>query len=225
MNLLDKRELFIAGIGLGAALNIAPAFGADSNPAVGVDDLGHSLARPAPKHDIPVRKAKTTKLFLTPPGWPNGITADPLGRGFWVGEQRHDNKQEAVWLLDWNGKILHKLMTNAKDTSGIAYGDGCIWSGSVGESIKGHGPIPTDGVFQTDMNSNQVSHRQIPFGPKVDGGQCHGLAWQDGKLWIDSNRLGCLVRIDPKTWQTEYMFQASRMPIWSQRLHGIEVRS
>ncbi len=62
---------------------------------------------------------------------------------FWVAEQRHDGAQEAVWLLDWNGKVLHKLMTNAKDTSGMTFGDGFIWSGSVGKSIKGHGAVPT----------------------------------------------------------------------------------
>ena len=189
----------------------------------GVDDLGRSGATPPPRKEIPVRKAKTTKLWLTPPSWPNAIATDPEGRGFWVAEQRHDGAQEAAWLLDWNGKVLHKLLTNAKDTSGMAFGDGCVWSGSVGESIKGHGAVPTEGIFQTDMNGKQISHRQIPFGPSNNGGACHGLAWQDGKLWIDSNRLGFLVKMNPKTWTVEYMIQTARLPDWSQRLHGFEI--
>jgi len=224
--LLGKREFLAAGASLGGVLSTNGVFaqgtGMKVSPAMGVDDLGRSDAIPVKKSEIPVRKAKTTKMFLTPPSWPNAIATDPQGRGFWVAEQRHDGAQEAVWLLDWTGKVLHKLMTNAKDTSGMTYGDGFIWSGSVGESIKGHGAVPTEGIFQTDMNSRQISHHQIPFGPPDNGGACHGLAWQNGKLWIDSNRLGCIVRMDAKTWTVEYMFQASRMPVWSQRLHGME---
>jgi hypothetical protein len=226
---IKKREFLFAGVGVAAGVGLAAstAFGQDAssktNPAAGVDDLGRSGSNPVNRPEIPVRKATTTKMFLTPPSWPNAIATDPQGRGFWIAEQRHDGAQEAVWLLDWNGKVLHKLLTNAKDTSGMTFGNGCIWSGSVGESIKGHGAVPTEGIFQTDMDSKQVNHFQIPFGPSDNGGACHGLAWQDGKLWIDSNRLGCIVRMDPKTWTVEYMFQASRMPIWSQRLHGMEI--
>jgi hypothetical protein len=227
---VDKRTFLTAGVGMsmglgiGLAANKSFAQGMQKKPQqpTGVDDLGRSGANPPKKREIPVRKAKTTKLFLTPPSWPNAIATDPQGRGFWVAEQRHDGQQEAVWLLDWNGKVLHKLMTNAKDTSGMTFGDGCIWSGSVGESIKGHGAVPTEGIFQTDMNSKQVTHRQIPFGPKNNGGACHGLAWQNGKLWVDSNRLECLLRIDPHSWQVDYMFPAARLPDWSGRLHGLE---
>ena len=37
-------------------------------------------ASAAPAAMPPLRKAKTTQLFLTPPGWPNAITADPAAR-------------------------------------------------------------------------------------------------------------------------------------------------
>jgi hypothetical protein len=166
--------------------------------------------------------AKTTRMFLTPPSWPNAITTDPDGRGFWVQEQRHDNRQEAAWLLDRNGKVLHTVMTNCKDTSGMAYGDGCIWSGANGESEIEHPTPPIEGIFQTDMNSKQISQRQIPFGPVDDGGTTHGLAWENGKLWIYANRLAALMRIDPRSWQVDYMFPVSRNPSLSERLHGIE---
>ena len=66
----------------------------------------------------------------------------------------------------------------------MAYGDGCVWSGANGASVKSIPNPPVDGIFQTDMNGKQISHRQIPFGPKNDGGSCHGMAWQDGKLWL-----------------------------------------
>jgi hypothetical protein len=203
---ISKREL-LAGL---AATTLASG-------AMAQDDLGRTGETPPPKLP-PLRKAKTTKLFLSPAGWPNAITADPT-RGFWVQEQRHDNKTEAAWLLDPNGKLLKTVVTNGKDTSGMAYGDGCVWSGANGASEKVHPKIPINGIFQTDENGKQVSWRQIPFGPKEDGGSCHGMSFQDGKLWLYANRIEQLMRIDPKTWQVDYMFSVTNL---RGRLHGIE---
>jgi hypothetical protein len=207
--LIAKREFLAAGLGLGLGLAAGSAFAQD--------DLGRT-GEAAPSSLPPQRKAKTTKLFLSPAGWPNAITADPE-RGFWVQEQRHDNKPEAAWLLDPNGKLLKTVMTNCKDTSGMAYGDGYIWSGANGASEKVHPKIPIDGIFQTDMNGKQISARQIPFGPPADGGSCHGMSWQNGKLWLYANRIEQLMRIDPKSWQVDYMFSVTNL---RGRLHGIE---
>ena len=149
---------------------------------------------------MPRRKAKTTKLFLTPPVWPNAITADPEGRGFWVQQQRHDRGPETAWLLDRKGKVLHSVVTKCVDCSGMAVGNGFIWSGANGASVHNPPDPPVEGVFQTDMNGKTISHRQIPFGPKNNGGSCHGLAWENadgGRLWIQSNRLEALVRMNP----------------------------
>jgi hypothetical protein len=215
---MDKRKFLAAGLGLGFGTSAALAQG---STATGVDELGRGPqvreARPA----IPVRKAKTTKLFLTPPGWPNAIAVDPAN-GFWVQEQRHDGNREKAWLLDWNGKLLNTVTTNCQNTSGMTFGDGCIWSGANGASIKNHPNPPVNGIFQTNTSSREVSHRQIPFGPVDDGGPCHGLAWQSGKLWISSNRLEALVRIDPKTWLVDYMFPHTMLPDLKDRIHGIE---
>ena len=206
---ISKRQMLVQSLGLGLTLS--------SGRAWAQDDLGRTgAAAPPPKP--PLRRARTTKLFLSPPGWPNCITADPE-RGFWVQEQRHDNKQEAAWLLDTNGKLLKTVMTNCKDTSGMAYGDGYVWSGANGASEKVHPRIPVDGIFQTDMNGKEVSVRQIPFGPREDGGSCHGMGWQDGKLWLYANRIEQLIRIDPKSWQVDYMFPTTHL---RDRLHGIE---
>src|SRR6185312_8206920 len=82
---LSKREFIAAGLSFTATAALAQ------------DDLGRT-GEAAPPKLPPLRKAKTTKLFLSPAGWPNAITADPT-RGFWVQEQRHDNKPEAAWLL------------------------------------------------------------------------------------------------------------------------------
>ena len=97
------------------------------------------------------------------------------------------NKPEAAWLIDWNGKLLHTVMTHCKDTSGMCYGDGFVWSGANGASVVNPPDPPINGVFQTDMNGKQISHRQIPFGPKNNGGATHGMSWQKdaAKIWID----------------------------------------
>jgi hypothetical protein len=207
---MDKRQ-FLAGAGLLAA---TPVLAQARKP--GTDDLGRvgmEVAKKAPR-----RKAKTEKLFVVPPSWANAISVEP-GKGFWVQEQRHDGDPEKAWLLDFqSGKVLKTVVTNSKNTSGGVWGDGYIWSGANGVSIKNHPNPPVNGIFQTDMNGKQVSWRQIPFGPKDDGGSCHGMGWEDGKLWIYANRLESLMRVDPKGWNVEWMFPVTKE---IGRLHGI----
>ena len=150
-NRIRRRELLGVGISLGTNSLLAQS----THPAPhesGTDDLGRRIGAGAHAKQIPKRIAKTTQLFLTPPGWPNAIDIDhDQKRGFWVQEQRHDNKQEAAWLIDWNGKLLHTVMTNCKDTSGMCFGDGYVWSGANGASEKEHPTPPINGIFQTDM--------------------------------------------------------------------------
>lgn len=214
---MDKRQ-FLAAIGVGASVAIQPAFAQSQG---NTDELGRG-PQPPPRRKIPTRKAKTVPLFLTPPSWPNCIAVDP-SNGFWVQEQRHDGQPEKAWLLDFQtGRVLKTVTTNSQDTSGMTFGDGYIWSGANGASVHNHPEPPVDGIFQTDLNSKQISHRQIPFGPADDGGACHGLAWQDGKLWISSNRLESLVRIDPKSWQVDWMFPHTTLPDLKDQIHGIE---
>ena len=194
-NRIGRRELFGAGLGLCASLAASSALAQSSETAPreqGTDALGRRVGAGEHVKQIPKRMAKTTELFLTPPGWPNAIDIDhDQKRGFWVQEQRHDNKPEAAWLIDWKGKLLHTVMTNCKDTSGMCFGAGYVWSGANGASEIEHPTPPINGIFQTDMNGKQISHRQIPFGPKDDGGATHGMTWQEdaGKIWLDSNLL------------------------------------
>jgi len=215
---MNKRQLLASGLGLGLSATAVLAQGARPR---GVDDLGRGPG-PEPVKAIPTRKAKTTPLFLTPPGWPNAIAVDPA-RGFWVQEQRHDGEKEKAWLLEFKtGKVLNTLVTNCANTSGMTFGDGCVWSGANGASVRNHPEPPVNGVFQTDTTGKQISHRQIPFGPANNGGPCHGLAWENGKLWISSNRLESLVRVDPKSWQVDWMFPHTMRPELKDRIHGIE---
>ncbi len=112
--------------------------------------------------------------------------------------------REAAWLVDWNGKLLKTVMTNSRNTSGMAYGDGCVWMMANQEP---------EGCFQVDMNGKQISHRQIPLGlPGRDGGGSHGAQWRDGKLWIAALRPKLLLRVDPKTWAPEVAISTYNTP-------------
>lgn len=234
MKLISKREFLSAGsmgvLGLGVSSAFAavlknPAEAAIAGRKPGTDALGRTLKamQEASAQPPPNRMAKFTKLFLTPPGYPNAIATDPEGRGFWIAEQRHDGRKEAVWLLDFKGKLLDTVYQNTKDCTGMTVGDGCIWSACEGAAEFNHPNPPIDGVFQTNIRSGrQISRRQIPFGPPNDGGSSHGMAWENGKLWLAADRMGCLMKIDPRTWQVEYMFRETRLPEFATRVHGIE---
>ena len=208
---MDKRQFITAA----ALLATTSAF---AQPKPGTDDLGRRGGEGERRAPVPHRKAKTSKLFLTPPCWPNCISVQD-GKGFWVHEQRHDRQPEKAWLLDFaSGKVLHEVTTHCEDTSGATWGDGYIWSGANGESVKNPPNPPVNGVFQTDMNSKQISHRQLPFGPRENGGSCHGMGWEDGKLWAYANRMEAIIRIDPKSWEVDTLFPVTRA---IGRLHGI----
>jgi hypothetical protein len=156
---MTKREFLAAGIGAGLALNYR-------NTA-----FAQGGRKP------PVRKAKTTKLFKSPEGFPNAISVTP--EGLWIGEQKMSGDQaktyklpepksldESAWLVDWNGKLLKTVTTPSRNTSGMAVGGGYVWMIAN---------APPQGVFQVDLNSKLVSHRQIPLGaPGGDGGGSHG---------------------------------------------------
>src|SRR5207249_10904866 len=213
---MNKREFLTASVGLG--LGGARAFAQQTSAAVRTP-----RAEAAADRKIPNRMVKTTKLFKAPPGFPNGIAVAP--EGLWIAEQKLSGAQaaqyhttepkdlaEKCWLVDWNGKVLKSVSTPSRNTSGMAYGGGYIWMCAN---------APPEGVFQVDMNSKLISHRQIPLGPANDGGGCHGAMWQDGKLWIASLRLRGNIRVDPKTWQPEFMIPFYQAFPDRVRYHGI----
>ena len=211
---MDKREFLAASIGLSWSAARA-AFAQETSAAP-----PRNGRRQATK--IPTRKAKTTKLFKSPDGLPNGVAATP--EGLWIGEQKLSGATaaayhlpepksltEQAWLVDWKGKLLKTVSTPSRNTSGMAVGGGYVWMGAN---------APPQGIFQVDMNSKLVSHRQIPLGTAADGGGCHGALWNEGKLWIVANRLRGLLRVDSTTWEPEFM-----IPIYQaegrNRYHGI----
>ena len=189
---MHSRRNFLST--LGAGLAGAATLSAQSQ-FLGEGNRGQ--AAPAP-----VRKVKTTPLFKSPEGYPNGIAVAP--EGLWICEQKSDH---AV-LVDWTGKLLKTVSTEAKNSSGIGWGDGYIWM--AGNRAGGLG------IYQTDLNGKTVSHHEIPLGPPDNGGGCHGAAYADGKLYIAALRLKGILRVDAKTFQPEML-----IPYSVNRAHGI----
>ncbi len=213
---MTKREFLAAGAGLAlGAGRAAFAQTPGTPPKTGaVKSAGNAR--------IPSRMAKTTKLFKCPQGYPNGIAVTP--EGLWIAEQKLSGPQaiayhmpepkslsEAAWLVDWDGKLLKTVMTPSRNTSGMAVGGGYVWMCAN---------APPEGVFQVDMNSKVISHRQIPLGPADNGGGCHGAMWHEGKLWIAALRLHGILRVDPKTWEPEFLIPCYETP-GRNRVHGI----
>ncbi len=209
---MERREFLTAsamvGLGLGLEGSIKGLAQQPAAPAMG-------------GHKIPHRQAKTTRLFKSPGLYPNALAVAP--EGLWIGQQKLDaetaasfhkpvptDKNEAAWLVDWNGKLLKTVITESRNTSGMAYGDGCVWM------VANTDP---EGVFQTNMDSKLVRHLQIPLGPPPpgNGGGSHGAQWHNGKLWIVANRMRGNLRVDPKTWTPELFFPiytTPEMPRW-----------
>jgi hypothetical protein len=219
---MKRREFLTTGIALGLASSAAALTAQEgSRGAAASRPAGSGRGTPA----IPKKIAKTTPLFKSPGMYPNALAVmtDTPG-GLWIGQQKanpSNAKQysvplddtgldEAAWLVDWNGKLLKTVMTHARNTSGLAYGGGCIWVGANQDPY---------GIFQVDMNSNQVSHRQIPLALGANGGGCHGVKWHQGKLWIAALRLGGILRVDPVTWVPEVLIRVASED--KPRLHDV----
>jgi hypothetical protein len=168
---------------------------------LGVRIAGGQTAQSSDAPRIPVRKVKTTPLFKSPEGYPNAIATSP--DGLWIGEQKTDTAH----LVDWKGKVLKSVRTESKNTSGMAFGGGFLWMGAN---------AAPQGIFQTDLDSRTLSHRQIPLGPRENGGGCHGVEFVDGKLWIAALRLRGILRVDAKTWEPELL-----IPYNVPRAHGV----
>ena len=89
------------------------------------------------------------------------------------------------------GKLLKTLKTQSKNTSGIAYGGGCVWMAANSSAAPG--------IHQLDLDGRELSNRQIPLGPPDNGGGCHGIEYLDGKIFI-ADRYGRPVSLADMRW-------------------------
>jgi len=169
---------------------------------------------------IPHRQAKTTALFRVPPGgYPNALA--PAPEGLWIGQQKISGSQrllydlpepedptEVCWLVDWKGKLLKTVHTDSRGTAGVAWDGQYLWTGADNNEIEG--------IFKTDLSGRPISKHQIPLGVASNGGPCHGLLWQDNKLWMTAVRMNGILRVDPDSFAPEFY-----IPVNFPRSHDI----
>lgn len=205
------RRAFLAA---GLALNVGSVANGWAEGGAAQNGAARGAAAGRGRGGVPTRRATTTRMFRSPELYPNALAVMTDGPGgLWIGQQKvtpqnaqtyglplDPNRDELAWLVDWNGKVLKTVVTHSRNTSGMAYGNGCVWMGANADPY---------GIFQVDMNSTQISHRQIPLGIGGTGGGCHGVKWHDGKLWIAALRLGGILRVDPTTWVPEVLIRVS----------------
>ena len=168
---MKRRDFLAAGLALSVgspASALERQSGPTPAPAGSPAGGGDGRGRDTP----PKRSAKTTRMFKSPGLYPNALAVmtDAPG-GLWIGQQKvtpqnattyqlplDPDRDETAWLVDWNGKLLKSVPTHSRNTSGMTYGDGCVWMGANAEPY---------GIFQVDMDGKQVTHRQIPL--SIDG--------------------------------------------------------
>ena len=165
---MNKREFLAASVGLGLGLGRGRSVFAQERSAT---PARTDSAVPAGGGRVPSRMAKTTKLFKSPPGFPNAIAiADD---GLWIGEQKLSGElaamfhmtepkdlSENAWLVDWNGKLLKTVRTPSRNTSGMAFGGGYVW-----------------------MVANEPPLRSFSGGHELQSGQSPADSVRNGEGW------------------------------------------
>lgn len=113
MNFVRRREF----LGLAAA-------------ASPIARMARAQDRGGVQPNVPLRKPKAVvKLFQSPEGHPNGL--ENTNEGLWIAEEI----SERAYLVDWTGKVLHKVDTESHNTSGIAVGGGYLWMSANGRGV------------------------------------------------------------------------------------------
>jgi streptogramin lyase len=222
---MNRREVLAAALALNiGSMADALAQSGGATPSRSGGSRGAGGSDGGGRGATPTRVAKTTRMFKSPGLYPNALAVmtDAPG-GLWIGQQKvtpqnaptynlplDPDRDEMAWLVDWNGTLIKSIPTHSRNTSGMAYGDGCVWMGANADPY---------GIFQVDLNGRQITHRQIPLSIDGRGGGTHGVKWHDGKLWIAALRLGGILRVDPKTWAPEVLIRVSSAE--RPRLHDV----
>jgi hypothetical protein len=150
---------------------------------------------------------------MSPEGHPNGL--ENTAEGLWIAEEI----SERAYLVDWTGKVLHKVDTESHNTSGIAVGGGFLWMSGNGRGVLRE-PRPTDRtggeLLQCDLKTGKTVRRFVPPWP----GGLHGATWNNNTqtLWLAAVGINALVEVDPKdNFRVEHI-----VPARSSRIHGFD---
>src|ERR1035437_61167 len=159
---------------------------------------------------VPTHRAKVTRLFRSPDGYPNALESTP--EGLWVGEQITDR----AYLLDWKTvEVLKKVETESSNTSGIAYGGGYLWMAANGGPL-GRLPRADELKYGRVVKVDPETGRTVGLYKVPDEGGVHGLVFADGSLWMTCFKWNVIARIDPQTFTV-----VEKFPLQLTRPHGL----
>jgi sugar lactone lactonase YvrE len=180
----------------------------------------------------PRRNVRAQRAFDAPCQRPNGMQATP--EGLWVLNQGFDN---ALYLIDHNGKLKEKLPTESVNGSGVGWDGVNLWVASTysakilkvdrksGRTLAAY-DTPGAGVV------NWPNPRRSPLAPpeppkpptpvakapatprQVTG--AHGIEYRDGKLYVAVPPSATIYRINPAGFQVEHSFKTA-----GDRPHGL----
>ena len=125
---MTKREFLAAGAGFALAAG-GRAF-AQQGSAISRSGSGKSGG----ESRVQTRKAKTTKLFKSPPGFPNGLAITP--EGLWIGEQKMSGK----WYTALTSVLPPPGQPPPPPPPGTTYLSNLNWT----IATNGNGPVEKD---------------------------------------------------------------------------------
>ncbi|MCC6174394.1 MAG: hypothetical protein IT305_03730 [Chloroflexi bacterium] len=179
-----------------------------------------------------LRVAKARVVFKAPGIQVNGLEAVP--EGLWICDQRDNH----VYLVDYDGKLLTSFPSPVRNASGISYGNGKVWVASnVRPSmIYSHDPKTghcTAGIHLPNSNEGGVHGIQWrPYGaddtmpappeatgelhPTAPGGKLHAGPGVSGTLWVTRPGAKIVDHIDAETGEL-----IGQIPFPAPRSHGL----
>ena len=157
-----------------------------------------------------VRKASRVEtVFMAPTSAPNGMNASH--EGLWMIDQITDD----AYLVDESGRMLRRIMTESGNSSGLAYGQSCLWAAlNGGRRDRAERPTDRDGFFVLKL-SPKTGKTLAAF--ELPGeGRVHGLEWVRGRMWVTRPEARVIQLMDPNGFAVVREIEVSR-----DRSHGL----
>ena len=132
--------------------------------------------------------------FDTPVRMPNGLQ--------WYGGELFvmDQLTDDVFVLDEYGSVLRVVTTETENGSGISVGGGFIWTASNGSAVAR--PLrKSDDHRSKILKIDLKTGRTLDYFLTPDGGGVHGLAWEDGRIWITAFNPKAIHLIDCENYE------------------------
>jgi streptogramin lyase len=179
-----------------------------------------------------MRTATTRVAFQAPGVQVNGLEAVP--EGLWLCDQRNDQ----VYLVDYDGKVLTSFPTPTRNASGISFGSGWVWVASnvrpsmiyrhdpkTGHCTAGiHLPNPDEGGVHGIQWRPYEGGVQPPAAPPAEpeqhvtapGGKPNAGPGVSGTLWVTRPGAKLIDHIDAETAEL-----LGQIPFPLPRSHGV----